>query len=37
MKFAFSLKIRLIFNIFYCFGMFVNKHFTYLGHVYLRK
>ena len=25
-KFAFFLKIRLIFNIFYCFRMFVNKH-----------
>ena len=25
------LKIRLIFNVFYCFRMFVNKHFTILG------
>ena len=37
MKFAFLLKIWLIFNMFYYFGMFVNKHFTYLGRVYLRK
>ena len=31
MNSAFFLKIRLIFNIFYCFRMFVNKHFTYSG------
>ena len=31
MKFAFFLKIRLLFNIFYCFCMFVNKHFIYLS------
>ena len=34
---AFFLKIRLIFNIFFCLRMFVNKHFTYLGRAYLRK
>ena len=28
MKFIFFLKIRLIFNLIYCFCMFVNKHFT---------
>ena len=33
----FFLKIRLIFNILCCFGMFVNKHFIYLGRAYLRK
>ena len=32
-KFAFCLKISLIFNIFYCFRMFVNKNFTYLGRI----
>ena len=29
-KFVFFLKSRLLFNVFYCFCMFVNKHFTYL-------
>ena len=36
-KFAFFLKNTLIFNIFCCFRMFVNKIFTYLGRAYLRK
>ena len=27
-KLAFFLKSRLLFNIFYCFCMFVNKHFA---------
>ena len=27
-EFVFFLKSRLIFNIFYCFCMFVNKHFA---------
>ena len=26
-KFVFFLKIRLLFKVFYCFCMFVNKHF----------
>ena len=30
-------KIRLIFNIFYCFRMFVNKIFTYLRHVCFKR
>ena len=34
MKFVFFLKSRLTFNIFYCFCMFVNKHFIYLRCVY---
>ena len=37
MKFVFFLKSRLLFNIFYCFCMFVKKHFIYLGCVYLKK
>ena len=36
-KFAFFSKIRLTFNQFYCIRKFVNKHFTYPGHAYLRK
>ena len=36
-KFVNFLKSRLIFNIFYCFWMFVNKLFTYLTWAYLRK
>ena len=31
------LKSRLIFNIFYCFWMFVNKLFTYLMCAHLKK
>ena len=27
-NFAFFLKISLLFNVFYCFYMFVNKHFA---------
>ena len=30
-------KIRLIFNLFYCFRMFVNKKFTYLRHVCFKR
>ena len=30
-KFVCFLKSRLVFNIFYCFLMFINKHFIYLG------
>ena len=30
-KFVFFLKSRLLFNIFYCFCIFVNKHFIYLA------
>ena len=30
-RFVFFLKSRLLFNIFYCFCMFVSKHFRYLG------
>ena len=37
MKFVNFLKSRTIFNIFYCFWMFVNKLFTYLRCAYLRK
>ena len=37
MKFVNFLKSRLIFNIFYCFWMFVNKCFTYVTCAYLRK
>ena len=36
-KFAFFLKSRLLFNISYCFCVFVNKNFTYLGCVCLKK
>ena len=36
-KFVFFVKIRLIFNVFHCLCMFVNKHFTYLGCAYLKK
>ena len=32
-----NLKNRLIFNMFYCFWMFVNKPFKYLTLPYLRK
>ena len=35
--FLFFLKIRLLFNIFYCFCVFVNKYFIYLGCVYFKK
>ena len=37
MKFVNFLKRRLIFNICYCFWIFVNKRFTYLTCAYLRK
>ena len=37
LKVCFFLKSRLLFNIFYCFCMFINKHFIYLGSVYLKK
>ena len=37
LKFVNFLKSRLIFNIFYCFWMFVNKLFTYLTYAYLKK
>ena len=30
LNFVLFLKCRLLFNIFYCFCMFVNKHFRYL-------
>ena len=36
-KFVFSLKSRLLFHIFYCLYMFENKHFIYLGCVYLKS
>ena len=36
-KFVNFLKIRLIFNIFYCFWMFLNKTFPYLTWAYLKK
>ena len=36
-KFANVLKSTLIFNIFYCFLMFVNKLFTHLTCAYLKK
>ena len=36
MKFINFLKSRLIFNIFYCFWMFVNKLFTYITYITLR-
>ena len=36
-KFVDFIKSRLIFNIFYCFGMFVNKFFTYLTCAYLKS
>ena len=35
-KFVFLLKSRLLFNAFYCFCMFVNKHFAYLRCAYLK-
>ena len=34
---VFFLKSRLIFNVFYCFCMFVNKHFAYLYCAYLKR
>ena len=37
LKFVNFLKTRLIFNIFYCFWMFLNKLFTYLMRAYLKK
>ena len=37
MTFTFFSKIRVIFNIFYCFRMFVNKRFTYLRRAYFRS
>ena len=36
-KFINSLKSKLIFNIFYCFGMFVNILFTYLTCAHLKS
>ena len=36
-KFTYFLKSRLLFNILYCFCMFVNKHFAYLWCTYLKK
>ena len=36
-KFVFFLKSRLFFNTLYCYCMFVNKHCTYLGLVFLKK
>ena len=36
MKIVFFLKSRLLFNIFCCFCMFVNKHFICLGCLYLK-
>ena len=36
-EFWIILKSRLLFNIFYCFCMFINKHFVYLGCVYLKN
>ena len=36
-KFAFFLKSRLLFNVFYCFCMFVNEQFAYLKCTYLNK
>ena len=36
MKFVFFLKSRLIFKRFYCFCMFVNRHFTNMG-AYISK
>ena len=33
----FSLKCRLLFNLFYCFCMFVIKHFTYLKCAYIKE
>ena len=37
LKFVHFLKIMLIFKIFCCFWMFVNKHFTYRTCTYLKK
>ena len=37
LRFVNFLKFRLIFNIFYCSWMFVNKHLTYLTCAYLKK
>ena len=37
MNCVFPLKSRLLFNMLYCFYMFVNKHFTYLKCVYLKN
>ena len=37
MKFVFFLKSSLLFNVFYCFGMFVNKHSRYLKCACLKK
>ena len=34
-EFAFFLKIRPMFNVFYCFRVILNRHFTYFA--YLRK
>ena len=36
MKFVFFVKSRLIFNAFYCFTMFVYKHFTNITRKFLR-
>ena len=37
MKFEFFLKSMLLFNMFYFFCLFVNKHFIYQGCGYLKK
>ena len=34
MKFEIFSKSRLLFNIFYCYCLFVNKHFIYLGCIF---
>ena len=36
-KFVFSLKSRLLFNVFYFFCMFVNKHSRYVKCTYLKR
>ena len=36
-KLVIFLKSRLLFNVFYCFCMFLNKHFTNLKYAYLKK
>ena len=36
-NFEYFFKSRLIFNVFHCFYMFVNKHFAYLKWAYLKK
>ena len=37
MKFEFSLKTKLLLNIFYCVFIFVNKQFIYISGAYISK